>query len=78
MSHGRFAEESKRYYLQIKGAEAWEEDSWQKLRLGEYDFTATMPTGRCTVRLKIAPLKCIDMAPSQDLAALSSEAFWLG
>lgn len=35
----------------VSGAKAWDEDSWESLKIGSLDFTATMPTGRCTVQL---------------------------
>lgn len=33
----------------VKGAEEWEEDTWKQLRLGDCDFTASSPNGRCVV-----------------------------
>lgn len=64
----------------VKGAEAWEEDTWQQLRLGEYDFTATMPTGRCTVTTvnQQTAAKSADMEPLKTLADMGRKGSQLG
>lgn len=35
--------------LQVTGGDAWEEDTYQKMRLGECGFTTSSPNGRCVV-----------------------------
>lgn len=37
----------------VKHPEAWEEDEWEELRIGNLDFVSSMPTGRCTVCLHL-------------------------
>ena len=46
----------------VAGASAWAEDHWASLQIGDLEFAATAPNGRCTVCLMPYCLKASNCA----------------